>query len=178
MYSDQNENRKPRQEASAETTLIPVVAGYNAEGDTVLEQISVQPIAGTGGEFRLLKSPAFARGLASGDRIRYPVDTTNGFELVRHSGNLCLRVLCKEKLDELEQVLTPEMEMLDGTLDHQSPGILVYSIHVSIGFSQIEALMDRIIGQFTSAVWYYGNVYDPGDGITPLNWWQDFARNI
>ncbi|MDT8428058.1 MAG: DUF4265 domain-containing protein [Pseudomonadales bacterium] len=161
-----------------ESTLIPVVAGYNAEGDTVFEQICVQPVAEVRGEFRLLKSPAFVRGLASGDRIRYPTDTLNGFELIRHSGNLCVRVLRKEKLDELEQVLTAEMEMLDGTLDQQSPGILVYSIHVSIGFSQIEALMDRLIGQFTNAVWYYGNVYDPADGVTPLNWWQDFARSI
>lgn len=166
------------QEIPAENTLIPIVAGYNAEGDTILEQISVQPVPEAEGEFRLMKSPAFARGLASGDRIRYPADTVNGFELVRHSGNLSVRVLRKQGLDELELALTPEMEMLDGTLDHQTPGLLVYSIHVSIGFNQIETLMDRILGQFTDAVWYYGNVYDPQDGVTPLNWWQEFAHSI
>ena len=165
------------EEQIPEATLIPIVAGYNAEAETVLEQISVQPIPEAEGEFRLMKSPAFARGLASGDRIRYPANTTNGYELVRHSGNLCLRVLRKEQLDELELALTPEMEMLDGSLDHQSPGILVYSIHISIGFNQIELLMDRIMGQFTNAIWFYGNVYDPQDGVTPLDWWQDFAHS-
>jgi hypothetical protein len=27
---------------------------------------------------------------------------------------------------------------------------------------------------YPNTIWYYGNVYDPEDGETPLEWWLDF----
>jgi cytochrome b561 len=75
-------------------------------------------------------------------------------------------------------VLSPELELLDGSLDQQTLRLLVYSIHVSIGFQTLEILLDRIIGQFPGTVWYYGNVYDPADGVTPLDWWQEFLAPV
>lgn len=131
-----------------------------------------------GKEFRLLKSPAFVRGVAAGDRIRYPVNNDSGYTLVKRSGNLSIRVLRKEAIDDVAMLLTPELELLDGTLDLQSQRLLVYSIHVSIGFQQIEALLDRAAEQFPGVVWYYGNVYDPADGLTPLTWWQEFLAPV
>jgi chitodextrinase len=47
---------------------------------------------------------------------------------------------------------------------------LVYSIHVSSGFTAIETILNDNI-QGDTAVWFYGNVYDPASG-EPLNWWQ------
>jgi hypothetical protein len=165
-------------EATHESQFIPLVAGLNAEGEPVFEQIEVSAVEGTKDEFRLLKAPAFVRGLARGDRIRFPARTELGGELLQRSGNLTVRVFRKHNIDAAEQMLTPEFELLDGTLDQHSTGLLVYSIHVSIGFQMIELLMDKALGQFSGLVWYYGNVYDPKDGATPLNWWLDFAHNI
>ncbi len=167
---------------------ISLVAGYRNDGEPVLEKLVVEAmapaskaretIAPATKEYRLLKSPAFVRSLAAGDRIRYPADTPAGYELIKRSGNLCIRVLRKEGIEEVANTLSPELELLDGTLDLQSPRVLVYSIHVSIGFQNIEILLDRVIGQFPGTVWYYGNVYDPADGVTPLDWWQEFLAPV
>ena len=83
-------------------------------------------------------------------------------------------MLSKSNIDDVLLALTPEIELLDGILDIETPRLLVYSIHVSIGFQAIEILLDRISGQFAGTLWYYGNVYDPADGVTPLDWWQEF----
>ena len=169
---------EPTMEPTYESQFIPLVAGLNTEGEPVFEQIEVSPVEGAKDEYRLLKAPAFVRGLARGDRIRFPARTELGAELLQRSGNLTVRVFRKHNIDAAEQMLTPEFELLDGMLDQHSAGLLVYSIHISIGFQLIELLLDKAVGQFGGLVWYYGNVYDPKDGSTPLKWWQDFAHNI
>lgn len=161
-----------------ETLHIPLVAGLNAEGEPVLEQIKVSLLEGKQGEYRILQAPAFVRGLARGDSIRFPARTAQGCELLKRSGHLTIRIFRKHNIDAAEQFLTPEFELIDGSLEQHSAGLLVYSIHVSIGFQQIELLLDKAVGQFPGLVWYYGNVYDPQDGTTPLNWWLDFADNV
>ena len=35
-------------------------------------------------------------------------------------------------------------------------------------------MLDETCKDYTEVVWYYGNIYDPEDGITPLEWWLDF----
>ncbi|MBC53856.1 MAG: phosphotyrosine protein phosphatase [Gammaproteobacteria bacterium] len=171
-----------------DTIQIPLIAGYNDNNEPVVEQVSVVPVAGAGqspktgldhpGEFRLSKSPAFIRGLAADDRIRYPVDNATTYDLLEHSGNLSVRVFSKHNTEELDQALTPELELIDGRIDAASPGLLVYTIHVSIGFQQIEAVLNKVLAGFPDTIWYYGNVYDPEDGVTPLNWWQDIAQSV
>ncbi|MDO8273251.1 MAG: DUF4265 domain-containing protein [Gammaproteobacteria bacterium] len=164
-------------QAEAPLTL-SLIAGYRNDGEPVLEKIVVEAMTPATKEYRLLKSPVFVRCLAAGDKIRYPADNPAGYELIKRSGNLCIRVLRKEGIEEVANTLSPELELLDGTLDLQSPRVLVYSIHVSIGFQNIEILLDRVIGQFPGTVWYYGNVYDPADGVTPLDWWQEFLAPV
>jgi len=172
-------NPLPAQDAPAALTLA-LIAGYRPDGEAIMEQLRVEavPDSKSADEYRLLTSPGFVRGLASGDRIRHPVRNEAGYELLKRSGNLSIRVLRKDNLDLLAQALTPEIELLDGSLDLQTPRLLVYSIHVSIGFQTLEILLDGIVGQFPGSVWYYGNVYDPTDGVTPLDWWQDFLAPV
>lgn len=162
----------------SDAVQIPLIAGYNKQGEAVVEQVHAVIIDAGRKEFRVEKSPAFIRGLAADDRIRYPTDDKAGWELLEHSGNLCIRVFSKHNTDELDQMLTPEIEMIDGKLDLHSPRILVYTIHVSIGFQKIEDTLNRVLGSFPDTVWYYGNVYDPDDGVTPLNWWLEIAANV
>lgn len=165
-------------EPDKQETHIPLIAGLDADGEPVLEQVGVAVVEGAKDEYRLLKAPAFVRGLARGDKIRFPARTPMGCELLQRSGHLTLRIFRKHNIDAVEQALTPQIELLDGTLDQHSPGVLVYSIHVSVGFQPIETLLDATVGQFSGLVWYYGNVYDPADGVTPLNWWDDYAQNV
>ena len=179
--------RSTAHEGFVQTLHIPLIAGYRHDGEGIVEQIEVTPVGnedkpktGTPAptHYRLVRSPAFVRGLAAGDRIAFPSDTPQGYELIKRSGNLCLRVLSKNNITQVLQVLTPEIELLDGILDVETPRLLVYSIHVSIGFQAIEILLDRISGQFPETLWYYGNVYDPADGVTPLDWWQEFLAPV
>lgn len=144
---------------------IEMFAGYNA-GQPVAEKLLVQPLEGDR-QFQLVKSPAFIKGLAAGDIIA--LDDDDQFSLVRHSGNLCVRVY--GDLAGRTEVLTSELEKLGAELDLQTPRLQVYSLHVSLGFSTIEALLDQHLP--AGAQWAYGNVYDPTDGETPLNWWLE-----
>ncbi len=54
--------------------------------------------------------------------------------------------------------------------------MLVFSIHVSCGFETIEKIMEETVGRDADSTWMYGNVYDPADGSTPLNWWQELLK--
>lgn len=182
-YNSQTSN----QDGAVQTLHIPLIAGYRPDGEGIVEQVSVTPVGDDGKpttvkptatQYRLLRSPAFVRGLAAGDKISFPADTPHGYKLIQRSGNLCLRILSKSNIDDVLQVLTPQIELLDGILDVETPRLLVYSIHVSIGFQSIEAVLNRISEQFPGTLWYYGNVYDPADGVTPLDWWQAFLAPV
>ncbi len=165
-----------------QSLTLPLLAGLRPDGEAIVEQVPAERVmdnsAATNGhasaQYRIQRSPAFVRGIASGDRIAFPAKNAAGFDVVKRSGNLCVRILRKHNMAPLLQVLTPELEMLDGTLDLETERMAVFSIHVSIGFQSIEAVLDRVTGQFPDSVWYYGNVYDPADGVTPLNWWHAF----
>ena len=34
----------------------------------------------------------------------------------------------------------------------------------------------EFVGRDGQSAWMYGNVYDPADGETPLNWWLDLLK--
>jgi hypothetical protein len=83
-------------------------------------------------------------------------------------------VFCKDQISDLEESLTSTVERLGGSQDLQTERALVYSIHFSIGFQTIEAILNKVCQDYPETVWYYGNVYDPEDGTTPLEWWLEF----
>lgn len=49
----------------------------------------------------------------------------------------------------------------------------MYTVPVSAGFVAIEGVLNGLNDRFPDYEWFYGNVYDPKDGETPLNWWKD-----
>ena len=69
---------------------------------------------------------------------------------------------------ELEQ----QVKRLGGVLDGGIERGLVFTLPVSVGFPVIEDCFNRWVDEHPGWEWYFGNVYDPRDGITPLNWWQ------
>lgn len=153
--------------------VIEIFAGLNAAGEPFVEKLPVRELEG--GEWQLVRSPAFVKGLASGDRIRFDPQTRQ-FELVQHSGNLSVRVFSRGDIGPLAETLNSGLEKLGGELDLDTPRMLVYSIHVSCGFSTIEEIINRAVAQHPESQWMYGNVYDPQDGQTPLNWWQKILQ--
>jgi len=158
--------------------MIELFAGKRPDGSAVVERLQVKVIEGKGDESdacELVKSPAFVQGIASGDLIKLNKDE-NTFELLKRSGNLCVRVLSKEPISPLAQDLIPQFEKLGGSIDFENERMLVFSIHVSCGFSPVEALLNEYIDEELGSMWVYGNVYDPADGVTPLKWWLDILK--
>jgi hypothetical protein len=149
--------------------VIEIFAGLNAQGHPAVEKLPVRELED--GTLELVRSPAFIKGLAHGDIIKFQPQTGQ-FEIVQHSGNLSVRVFSRGPIEPLAETLNSGLEKLGGELDVDTPRMLVYSIHVSCGFSAIEEILNRAIAQHPDSQWMYGNVYDPQDGQTPLNWWQ------
>ncbi|GAB2514870.1 DUF4265 domain-containing protein [Microbulbifer agarilyticus] len=155
--------------------IIELFAGTNPDGEPVVERLQVK--VNEDDSVQLVRSPAFIKGIASGDTIKVNREDPEkpSFELVKRSGNLAVRIFCRGDSTKLSDQLTPQLEKLGGELDLESPRMLVYSIHVSCGFEEIEKILNSACDGANS-VWYYGNVYDPVDGQTPLNWWQDILK--
>lgn len=154
-------------------TEVPFLAGVDPEGQPVFESVLVEPFGDEPELFRLVYSPLLTRNLAAGDQVRLTNPGSAQYELVQRSGNLCIRVFRRHQLNRLSERLTPLIEKLDGSLDLQNERALVYSIHYSIGFQTIENVLNECIADYPDTFWYYGNVYDPKDGSTPLNWWNE-----
>ena len=49
--------------------------------------------------------------------------------------------------------------------------MLVHTIPLSAGFDAGAAAFDDAVHRHPGSARLYGNVYDPSDGVTPLNWW-------
>ena len=152
--------------------VIELLAGHDPQGQPIVERLSVKQ--NTDDSFQLVKSPAFIKGLASGDVVKMLAESKE-FEIQQHGGNLCIRVYAKSGLAAMSEQLTPELEKLGGELDIETERFLIYSIHVSCGFSTIEGLLNRYVTE-VGGLWLYGNVYDPAGGTTPLNWWNDILK--
>ncbi|BFM04915.1 DUF4265 domain-containing protein [Halioxenophilus aromaticivorans] len=149
--------------------VIELFAGTRPDGQAVVEQLRVKENADN--TFTLVTSPAFVQGIARGDTISKE-EKSKEFNLVQRGGNLCIRVYSRDNTEALCEAITPALEKLGGDLDVETDRLLVYSIHVSCGFTAIEDVLNKAMAKFTQAAWVYGNVYDPADGTTPLNWWQ------
>lgn len=152
---------------------ITFLAGFDQTDQPVFEKLTVERLDAKTEEVRLLKSPLLTRNLAAGDKIK-PTNPERGeYDLIERSGNLSVRVFCRGELDSLANTLTPEIEKLGGVLDVQTDRALVYSVHFSIGFKQIEEIFNDACDAFDESIWFYGNVYDDKDGKTPLGWWVE-----
>lgn len=153
--------------------IVEIFAGVGPSGQPILEKLPVRELES--GDLQLVQSPAFVKGLASGDIIRRS-HATQEFEIIQRSGNLSVRVFARDDIETLADRLTASLEKLGGELDLETPRMLVYSIHVSCGFNAIEAILNREVNRPGESGWMYGNVYDPVDGTTPLNWWQELLK--
>jgi hypothetical protein len=149
------------------STTINLVAGYGSTGRPAYEEVHVEPCGPA--TYRLLQSPGLTGGVAAGDVI--VVDANGLFKVVERAGNVCIQIYSRDGLPEAEQFATPEFAKIGGRLDGRAPKVLVYTVSVDAGFPAIERVLADIKSRFPSLEWYYGNVYDPADGVTPLNWW-------
>lgn len=150
------------------TRTLGVFASYCPDGSIVYEEVVVVPIGAY--RYRLMKSPGLVMGIAAQDVFELAADRK--VSVVRRGGNLCVQVFHSLDGSDLENELTERFRELDGCLDGKTRNELVYTIHVTVGFERIEAMLRAVIAKFPGAAWYYGNVYDLEDETTPLDWWH------
>lgn len=148
---------------------IDLFAGTHPNGQPVFEKVPVIA-AEQRNCYWLQQSPLFATGVASGDLVELLHNSPGRVRVRERSGQLAIRVLCRSGAQALAEELTPAIEKLGGRLDVQSERALVYSIHVAVGFREIEQLLDPLV-QAAGASWAYGNVYNAETGA-PLEWWE------
>ncbi len=151
--------------------VIELFAGIDQGGQPIVERLPVR--VNEDNSCQLVKSPAFVAGIASGDVIRL-VPGSQEFTLIKRSGNLSVRVFCRADIATLANNLGSALEKLGAELDIETERMLVFSIHVSCGFDAIEQCLNEQVGKDGQSAWFYGNVYDPADGSTPLLWWNEF----
>ena len=137
MMADMSENKAEK------TAWLQLVAGTDNQGMPVLEKLEVK-IRDQQSAYELLRSPLFIRDLAAGDVFTCAHDNPADYKVLERSGNLAIRIFRKDNIDELEDSLTPEVEKLGGSLDLTTDRALVYSLHVNIGFGEIEKLFECI----------------------------------
>jgi hypothetical protein len=91
--------------------------------------------------------------------------------VTRRGGNLAIQLFSLEPVGPFQAELAEQAQRLGGTLDGAIERGLVFTVPVSAGFPAVESLFKAWVAEHPGWEWYYGNVYDPGDGVTPLNWW-------
>ncbi len=149
---------------------VVVFAGTSSSDSAVRESLLVDELAEN--LFKLMASPGLVLGLAKGDVFKIEEGTKP--VLVQRGGNLAIQVYKKSVVASrhahFEELILESLTTasLDGITDQQ----LVFTIPISEGFSQIENVFNSAVSQCPEYEWYYGNVYDPVDGVTPLNWWK------
>jgi hypothetical protein len=139
-----------------------------SNGTARTEPVHVQPMPS--GNYRLLHSPGFVQGIAAGDEFEL-LGANGEFRVLYRSGNLAVQVFATESISPLLPALAQLAGNLGGTLDGNLTKGAVLTIPVGSTFTAVEAALNAFIAQHPSCSWFYGNVYSPTDGVTPIGWW-------
>jgi hypothetical protein len=150
---------------AAERATVEMVAGINSSGEPVFEEVLVDRL--DSGTYRVVATPGLVLGIAADDVVRITPDAR--YQIVERGGNLAVQVYGDH---DLVDEVTKDVWELGGSLDGRADNLTVYTIPVSAGFLQVERVFKDLVARHPDVEWYFGNVYDTEDGVTPLNWWQ------
>jgi hypothetical protein len=148
------------------STTLRLLVEYRG-GKPVHEEVHVEHEGQA--RYRLLQSPGLVLGIAAGDV--FTANEDGSFTVVRRAGNVSLQIFVEDNQDDLEQFASREFKKIGGYLDGRADKVLVYTVPVKSGFPAMEKVASMLQERFPKIEWGYGNVYDPADGVTPLNWW-------
>jgi hypothetical protein len=106
-------------------------------------------------------------GIAANDVVR--ITPGASYEIVERGRNLAVQVYGNH--DAVDEV-TKDVWELGGSLDGRADNLTVYTIPLTAGFAKVEQVFNDLVARHPDVEWYFGNVYDNEDGVTPLGWWQ------
>jgi hypothetical protein len=147
------------------STTVNLAAGTKTTGERVYEEVLVTELPD--GNYRLDCTPGLVLGIAAGDYIS--IDTAKGeFSVLSRGGNLAVQIYGPP---EVALSIKDEVHKLGGRHDGGEKNLTVFTIPAAVGFPSVEALLNSLSSKDARIEWYFGNVYDEKDGVTPLNWW-------
>jgi hypothetical protein len=154
---------------------VDLVAGFR-DGEPVYEMVPAEPLGEN--RYRLIGTPGFALGVAHGDEIEVDRAERLGYRVLRRGGNVGIQMFLRHYTANERRRLVRTVQGLGGWLDGgrgdgKGPSLLIFAIPASAGFTAIERVMSEASEQLAVDQWLYSNVYDPFDGQTPLNWWEE-----
>jgi hypothetical protein len=107
-------------------------------------------------------------GIAAGDVIELDRHDQSCFVVRRRGGNIAVQIFFPAVSDEIAERFTAALGGVGGWLDGRADRQLVFSVPATGDFRPLESILNALIAAYPGAEWYYGNVYDPKDGVTPL----------
>lgn len=134
----------------------------------------VIPVEETGvNTYLVLSSPGLIEGFAAGDELEVDDSLRCGFRVRKRGDNLCVWCYLEDinAVERHKDFLKKEIETIGGRLDGGLRNMLIFTIPITAGFPAVEQVLSKLEHQVSGMSWLYGNVYDPEDGVTPLNWW-------
>ncbi len=146
---------------------LSLLAGTRSNGTQVFEDVIATQVGST--SYKLIASPGLVLGVAAGDIIE--VGTDRNFTILSRGGNIAIQVFTNGMSHDIEATAEQLLAHLHARLDGRTAAQLVYTVSANKGFASIEEQLNLLQRTFPSIKWFYGNVYDPQDGVTPLNWW-------
>jgi hypothetical protein len=147
-------------------TAIYLVAGRKTSGEAVFEEVLVTREGAS--HYRIEATPGLVLGVARGDLIEYE-EESKSFVVLERGGNLAVHVYGPHAVAER---VAEEVEKLGGSLDGRARDLTVFTVPAAVGFPAVEELFNGLAAADEGVHWYFGNVYDPADGVTPLDWWD------
>jgi hypothetical protein len=113
------------------------------------------------GRYRLAGSPGLVQGLAAGDEVELVPDEPAGFRVLRRGGQLCFWVYLPEPAPAgTDARLSRAAASLGGYMDGGNTRLRILTIPAAAGFRQIEAVLDRTVGEVPDTSWAWGNPHD------------------
>ncbi|WP_313297302.1 DUF4265 domain-containing protein [Diaphorobacter sp.] len=142
-------------------------------GNVVREKLPV--INYQDGSMKVLASPGLALGFAKDDVVKV-LDENTYPKILKRSGYLCIQIYAKKiKEENLTSFSSVMKTIFNASIDGWTENNIAVSICVRFGFERIEKELNYYCELFNWE-WYFGNVYNTEDEVTPLNWWQDFFQ--
>lgn len=151
-------------ESNRKTINLP--AAKNKFGKTVYEEVLVDDIGDY--HYKIIATPGLVLGIAAGDEILFHENKPE-FTVVKRGGNIAIQLhgdncIVDKYLDELS--------LLTHHIDGRAEDITVLTVSIKFGFIKIQEILNLFCTKHPEISWYYGNIYDPDDGVTPLYWWE------
>jgi hypothetical protein len=151
---------------------VHLLAGHKADGDRVLEAVPAAP-AGEPSTFRLTATPGLVEGTAAEDIVR--VEADGSFDVVRRGATSLS--MCSRAASPMRPIPTSKRTWsgsADSSMARWHPPSDRSRVHgPRRGWLRgRRGRFQRLRQEHPEARWSFGNVYDPADGVTPLNRWQ------